>query len=299
MKRFVTQFYGYFAALAAVFVLALVPAMQASAAGTKTGSGSVGLQGVISSAPPTTPATISTPTNGQVFDSIPITVAGLCTSGLLVKIFDNGVFMGSTVCQNGSYSLKIDLFDGANQLIARVFDALDQAGPDSNSISVTFNDNQFNNTSAQLLQLTSDYANRGANPGDTLTWPFIISGGTGPYAVSVDWGDGKPQDLISLQFAGSFNTSHVYDSAGLYTVTLKATDKNGLAAYLQVVATANGAITSSSSSASSGGTTKITINAKIPLLLTAGLVLANAFSFWLGQRYSLTRLRRKLEQADY
>src|SRR5665213_999026 len=161
-----------------------------------TKSGSIGIQGTIPSPPPARGATIVVPSNGDVFTNVPITVSGLCPTGLLVKIFDNNVFVGSTVCVNGSYSLQIDLFSGRNDLVARVYDALDQAGPDSNTVTVTFNDAQFLQFGTHV-SLTSDFAERGAPPGQKLDWPVILSGGTAPYAVSVDWGDGTATDLLS------------------------------------------------------------------------------------------------------
>ena len=43
--------------------------------------------------------------------------------------------------KNGSYEVAIDLFSSKNDLVARHYDDLDQGGPDSNLVSVTFNDN--------------------------------------------------------------------------------------------------------------------------------------------------------------
>jgi hypothetical protein len=260
-------------------------------------SNSTGLTGSVASKAPSTPPTITTPTNGQTFTNVPITVSGLCTSGLLVKVFDNNVFMGSAICTSGSYSIQIDLFSGENDIVVRQYDALDQASPDSNVVRVTFNDNQFNPSGSALLILTSDYARRGANPGETLTWPISLSGGNGPYAISVDWGDNKATTLMSLELPGTFNIQHVYDTAGEYSVIIKATDKNGLTAYLQVVAVANGAITSSSTSNSSnnGQTTVITKVLWLPSLIMLPLLLA---SFWLGRKNALLSLRKHLERAS-
>lgn len=259
-------------------------------------SGSTGITGSIGSAPPTRGATITTPTNGQTFTNLPIRVSGLCPSGLLVKIFDNNVFMGSVMCVNGSYSIQIDLFSGRNDLVARVYDALDQAGPDSNIVTVTFNDSQFNPGGGELLTLTSDFARRGANPSETLVWPIILSGGTGPYAISIDWGDNKPADLMSLQFPGEFDIKHIYDTAGTYTITIKAVDKNGLTAYLQLVATANGAV---SANAQDDEDTPSIITVTKVLWLPAALMLPMiALSFWLGRRYELASLRKHLENID-
>jgi hypothetical protein len=85
-------------------------------------SGSIGLEGTISTDPPKTAATITTPGNGAVVSTMPITIAGLCPSGTLVKIFSNNVFVGSTTCKSGSYTLQATLFAGANALIAHVFE---------------------------------------------------------------------------------------------------------------------------------------------------------------------------------
>jgi hypothetical protein len=255
--------------------------------------GAVGIEGKIPSKPPSTAPTITTPSNGAVFTEIPITVSGLCTTGLLVKIFSNNVFVGSVMCEKGSYRLQVDLFSGRNDLVAKVFDAFDQPSPDSNVVSVTFNDSQFNPFGTSPLNLTSNFAQRGANPGQRLVWPIILSGGTGPYAISVDWGDNKAPDLISQQFTGQIDISHIYDNAGIYKVVVKATDKNGLSAYLQLVAVANGAITANTEGESEEDTKIITRILWIPALLSLPLIFV---SFWLGRRYELAELRKHIEQ---
>lgn len=257
----------------------------------ETSSGSIGLQGEISTAPPTRGATIATPVNGAVFTSVPITVTGLCPTGLLVKLFANNVFVGSTYCANGSYSVQIDLFSGQDDLVARVYDALDQAGPDSNIVRVTFNDAQFLQFGTHV-QLTSDFAERGAPPTTELSWPVILSGGTGPYALSVDWGDGTPTDLSSQSTQGTITLKHTYKTAGIYRVIVKATDKNSGTAFLQLVAVATG---SSQSNSKSGSNSVIEVKvlwwpavAMLPLVFAA---------FWVGRRHELYTLRKRLENT--
>jgi len=288
--------------LAALLLCAAVAcfafAVPASALGSQQNpqSSSVGLEGTVPGAAPTQAATIGVPTNGQVFTSSPITVSGLCKTGLLVKIFSNNIFVGSALCTNGSFSLKIDLFSGRNDLIARVYDNLDQQGPDSNTVSVTFNDAQFAQFGSHIT-ISSTYARKGANPGDTLSWPFIISGGTGPYALSVDWGDGKPTDLKSVSFPGSVTMDHVYAQAGVYTVIVKGTDANNTSAYLQVVGVANGQVSGSVPSGSSATTTTPngqTIVIWEPLLGAIPIIL---IAFWLGRRHELYTIRKSLENS--
>jgi len=298
---------SFWRALTATVAVAVVlmPAATTSAIGSQQNpqSGSVGLEGTIASPPPTQAATIATPGNGQTVTSIPITVSGLCKTGLLVKIFSNNIFVGAAQCNNGSYSLQISLFSGRNDLVARVYDALDQAGPDSNLVTVTFNDGQFAQFGTRV-SLTSTFAKLGADPGKELDWPILLSGGVGPYALSVDWGDGKPANLQSIQFPGELTIKHVYSTAGIYNIIVKATDKNGTVAFLQLVGVANGKVTqagTSSGSGSSGGTNTNTATTTTktsvlwwPALLLLPLIMS---SFWLGRRHELFTLRKRMEQT--
>lgn len=257
-------------------------------------NGSVGIEGTIPSPAPTQAATIAVPGNGQVFTSTPITVSGLCPKGLLVKVFSNNVFVGATECTNGSYSLQVDVFSGQNDLVARVYDALDQAGPDSNIVTVTFNDAQFGQFGGHML-ITSNYAKRGANPGEQLNWPIIITGGTAPYAVSVDWGDNKQPDLISVTQAGDFMLNHTYDTAGVYNVVIKGSDRNGTSAFLQVVGVANGAAQSGAQTGSGDGKTEVKTEVLwLPAVISLPLI---GVAFLIGQKYELFSLRRHLEKS--
>ena len=294
MKSFVRWGIAACAVVVATVVVA-VPAFAAAPQPENPQSGSVGLQGVIASPPPTQGATISIPSNGQTFTSIPVTVAGTCPNNLLVKVFKNNVFAGSVQCKNGSYSLQIDLFSGANELLARVFDDLDQPGPDSNKPTVTFNDSRPG--AGSRVFLSSIFAKRGANPGDKLTWPIQLTGGRGPYAVSVDWGDGKALDLKSLQFAGNFNIEHTYDNSGIYSIIVKATDADGVTAYLQLVGVSNGA-PGQGSQTGNNNQQVVTQKTKIlwePAAIAIPLLIS---SFWLGKRHELKILRGRIARGD-
>lgn len=208
--------------------------------------GSVGLNAVVPGNAPTEAAVIELPSNGDTFGDNPILVRGSCLSGLLVQIYRNGVFVGSTVClDNDTFELNVDLVNGQNVLVARVFDALDQSGPDSAAVTVTLSPTQpsegFGETGQQLI-LTSNFASRGVDPGKEMTWPVGLSGGSPPYALSWDWGDGE-SDLYSVADSGTFTATHTYSAAGTYPVIIKATDANGNQAYLQLIAVVNGPAT--------------------------------------------------------
>ncbi len=258
---------------------------------------SVGVEGRIPSAPPTQAATIIAPANGQSSTTIPVTITGSCPAGSLVKVFSNDIFVGSTTCANGSYSLQISLFTGRNDIIARVYDALDQAGPDSRTITINYSDGQFAQFGSQVL-LTSQFARRASNLGVALDWPIILSSGVGPYAVSVDWGDGTPAELKSQPFAGVVTLSHTYKQAGVYRVIFKVVDANGSSAFLQVIAVVNGEGGIDKSTGDDTTTPSQTVITKTELMWQpiAALIALAPISFWLGRRFELASLRKRIER---
>ncbi len=261
-------------------------------------TGSVGITGTISTPPPTKGATISLPVNGQKIDKLPITVAGLCPDNLLVKIFKNNVFGGSIQCSAGNFSLKIDLFVGKNDLVAKVYDALDQPGPNSNSVSITFANDIA--TTPSRVTLTSNYAKRGANPNETLNWPIILSGGTGPYAFNINWGDGTTPDLFTKQSPGVTGLKHIYRQPGVYNIIAKVGDASGVTAFLQIVGITNGPVSKDASNKLVGSTgnrdTNGTTTIHKTLVLWWPVITILPFmlvAFWLGKRYALYVLKHK------
>jgi hypothetical protein len=306
MKKFVTRSWQDMkkAMIIVAFVTAalflVLGADGASAQSTDpVQSGSVGLTGTISAPPPSQGAQISFPTNGQSFGEVPIVVTGICPAGLLVKIFKNNVFAGSVQCIGGNFSLQTDLFVGTNELIARVYDDLDQPGPDSNVVSVSFNSSALNTPTR--VSLTSNFAKRGANPGETLTWPISLSGGLGPYAFSVDWGDKKEPDLFTRPFPGTVELSHVFDEPGVYNIIIKVVDANGTAAFLQLVGIANGPLSQSTDNgvATDGDGTFTKTRTKIVWWPSAFIVPFAISTFWLGKKYMVRVMKKRIEQGEH
>lgn len=262
-------------------------------------SEAAGLTGVVGGEPPTQAAIISFPTNGAVFTEVPIDVTGICQDGLLVKLFKNEVFAGSDTCTNGTFTITTDLFSGQNELIARVYDNLDQAGPDSATVTVTYNDTSQFTTINERVFLTTNFARRGANPGETLVWPMSVTGGTPPYAVSVNWGGGE-EDLVSITAAGEFDLRHIYETAGTYRVIVKATDVNGTSSFLQLAAVANGAVGENTARVDENGDPIVQeASAEIPtwsLYAFFGLLVS---TFWIGTRYQKQKFKKKASRHKF
>lgn len=282
-------------------LLMVLPSAVASAQSAST-NGSVGLQGTVTQPAPAFAPVISIPADGASISKIPVTVGGICDSDLLVKVFKNGVFGGSAQCQSGSFSMSMDLFNGRNDLVAKQYDSLDQESPTSNVVSVVYNGDLGSITAVERVTLTTNFAKKGANPNEKLSWPFAISGGAGPYAITAEWGDGETS-LLSVAAPGEFYLEHTYTNPGAYTVVVKAVDKDGKSALLQVVAICNGelkqtGISSGTGSGSGSSTTSTTTSTKILWQPAAIMVPFIISTFWLGKRYAIYRLRKKIEAGE-
>jgi hypothetical protein len=178
-------------------------------------------------------------------------------------------------------------------LVARVYDSLNQAGPDSNTVTVFFTTSIPSN--GPRISLTTQYAKRGAQPGSILTWPVTLSGGTGPYAFSVDWGDKSVPDLFSRLVPGDIDLQHTYAQSGVYKVTIKASDSVGNTAFLQVVGIGNGPIQTST-----GNSSGIIASQKTKILwwLVILLFILAIVSYWLGQKRQLEEIRNRLRKGE-
>ena len=206
-------------------------------------SNSVSLTGTMPEKPPTTSATITSPSGQQHFSSSPVTVSGTCPANTLVEIFKNNIFGGAAPCtSNGTFSVSVDLLYGSNALTAVDYDVLNQAGPSSNVVDVSYDAQpppvssllNVNFTATQLM-LETDAVYRGTFPGQTLNVPITVLGGVGPFALNVQWGDNSNQ-VIPASNNTTVNASHVYKKPGTYKITIQASDSQQRVAFLEVAA---------------------------------------------------------------
>jgi hypothetical protein len=236
---------------------------------------------------PTVAATIEAPSNNQHFTTSPITVSGTCPNGTLVELYKNDIFAGSTPCDgNGRYRLDIDLLLGQNVLIARVYDSLNQPGPDSKSVTVYYDAlptqsagiTPLNFGGGQLL-ISTIAVYRGAFPGKPLSIPITLLGGTPPYAVNVQWGD-NTNNVIPRADNITFNAVHTYQKPGTFQISIQATDAQGRVAFLMITAIVNGqpAVIPVASN------TKSQVNKLLVLWPLYASAVTIVISFWLGER---------------
>jgi hypothetical protein len=278
------------ALLLAVGLLLSVYTVYAASPGPA--SSSIGLSGIVPGKPPTTAATIDSPKSGAHFATTPVTIAGTCPKSTLVELYKNNIFAGSTPCStDGKYTLDIDLLIGSNVLVARVYDDLNQPGPDSNSVTVFYDAlpaqagplTSLDFGGAQLL-LNTDAVFRGVFPDQEMSMPIDILGGTPPYAINVQWGDSSNK-VVPRGNNQSFRIGHTYSKAGTYQVSIQGSDANGRVAFLTVAAIVNGQPSAISGDTNGQPTVSNTTLARLLTLwpLYTSMV-AIALSFWLGER---------------
>jgi hypothetical protein len=285
--------------------LALTTITQATvAAHPPPAVGTVGLKGVVPGKPPGTAAVITSPKPGARFSAIPIPVSGTCPINTIVELFKNGVFAGSDYCKDdGTFIIQADLIEGQNDLVARVYDALDQAGPDSNSVTIFYDApvntaalfsvpsaNALPDNYVQFL-LRTNAIYRGSFSGDTVHVVVDIIGGALPYALILDWGDGKT-DLISRPTSESFTADDVYAKSGVYKLIMKGTDAKSKNAYLQTTIIVNGQSDVAAGTSPTSGTPASKSNLLLAWPMWILLVLT-VVSFWLGERHEKNVLRRR------
>lgn len=251
-------------------------------------SGSIGLSGIMPGPVPKSAAVIITPSNQQQFSSTPVTVSGTCPAGTLVEIYKNDIFGGSTICSSsGTFSLNVDLLVGSNSLMANVYNALNQPGPDSTPVTTYFNALPAQtsslaplNLSSNQLILNTDAVYRGIFPGQQLSIPVDIIGGVPPYAINVQWGDSS-NSVVPRNNNVPFNIEHTYSKPGTYQITIQGSDAQGRTAYLTVAAIVNGQPSVLASTSSSSSTPNNELIVLWPLYTSA---LAMIVSFWLGEK---------------
>lgn len=257
----------------------------------------------------TSPAVITSPADGTRFTSVPIVVKGTCPpNAAYVEIYRNNFMSGTAMCSpGGDFQLSTDLFSGQNVLVAHVFNVTDGEGPVSNPVTVYYNAPQQpsasqstpSQTAVPPLTLKTAFVYKGYYVGQTVEWPLGISGGTAPYSISVDWGDGSTSSIIR-QAEGDFKISHKYNKPGAdhgsYTIRVNAADQSGQKAYIQFFVIVNTQPNSGlagnifSKPPPSLGSNKNWLWVAWPSYI---LVVLLTVSYWLGEREELLVLRKK------
>lgn len=239
----------------ALFLVLLVFAPQLWSArgvlGTQTYSHDVAVTATVTGPAPTTSAQILSPQDEVVHKKL-LVVSGSCGANLLVKVYSNSVFVGSTYCSSGgTFSLTISLFNGRNDLTALNFDNLDQPGPVGNMVIVnlttlaTANPKSPGNTKNYKANfyIVTDYSYRNIGLNQQSRWAIELKNGRAPFRLDAEWGDDN-KNTVSLGNSRKTDVGHAFHQSGNYEIKFSATDAQQDQAYIQLGVTVNGPLPS-------------------------------------------------------
>jgi len=280
---------------------------------------------VVNGPPPEVGATITSPVDGDKFvDKERLVVTGTCQPSTFVVIQDNGQLAGSTVCtEAGIYNLTIQIQLGKNILSALNYDNINQAGPDTPSVTITVHKSKpgkpvvpttlINSIDQPILPVNpsiipgvasvisscEDYRAGSLSSGGDVriavvciprlfgsniqqVLGILVWGGTPPYAISINWGNGIENTLLSITEPGYYKSNFSYAFPGIYRVDFLIKDKSGESAVVQSSVQVNGKV------ATPAGNTSNTdgiewLKTPVPLYVIA---VAITLGFWGGDIFT-------------
>ncbi|HEY4963350.1 MAG TPA: hypothetical protein VIH90_01505 [Candidatus Saccharimonadales bacterium] len=212
----------------------------------------------------TTGAAILSPTDGATLSAQTITVTGNCPDNSYVKLSVNNTFSGVAWCaSDNTWLIQTSLSVGQNTLLAQDYNVTDVPGPVTSAVNVSYtepiasvlppapqpqvtrNDSQtaisigsaVANTGDTGLPvvLSSDFHYQAFDSSSDFSWTFDLSGGTPPYILTVDWGDGT-NSTIDVPTDPVIVLHHKYANPGYYPLLIKTSDAKGSLKTLQLAA---------------------------------------------------------------
>ncbi len=272
---------------------------------------------------PTQAAVINTALNNVTVQNAAFLLSGTCqslTPTSVISVWRGATSLGSQVCTSNSFSIQINLSEGANTLVVRTANVSNVYGPDSAPITVTLRTPVVTPTpptqtppaattpgAANLTSSDNTAFNNAAKSGLTITPPepfsvlptnnqvqlsFYIDGGSTPYTVELNWGDGTTETKV-VEKPGTYTFTHQYRKSGNYTVKGRIKDVLGAVSELSHAVVAvkplDKSVGVTTIQASPTKNTPITWLRQHALVVTVGsLVVGVALvAYWLGQSAAL------------
>lgn len=205
---------------------------------------------------PSQPAVVNPALNNIVVQNSAFIISGTCqvmNPVTVVSVLRGTNPLGSSVCLNGTFSLLITLIDGQNSLIVRTVNQSNAYGPDSAPITVTLTipitpppaseapkavatpgatsltqteNTAFNTATKTGLTIVPQTPFTVLPSDNQVSLSFVVSGGSTPYTIELNWGDGTVETR-TVASPGTYNFTHRYRSVGNYTVRGRVKDVLG------------------------------------------------------------------------
>lgn len=169
----------------------------------------------------------------------------------IISVWRGNTIIGSQNCVSGTFGLQITLVEGQNTLVVKTANVEAVYGPDSSpafvtlrkpitmpptpaipasrpgAVNLTPTDNTaFNNGASSGLSIVPEDPFSVLPTSNTVSLSFLIDGGSTPYTVELNWGDGTTETKV-IDKPGRYTFTHQYRGAGNYAVRGRVRDVLG------------------------------------------------------------------------
>lgn len=278
--------------------------------------------------PPTQAAVIDGSIDNVTVTNTYFTVFGTCqiaNPAHIIVIKRNNLQVASGACDaSGGFSINISLVNGANTLVAQTVNVSSLYGPDSSpiTVSLTLPPNPEPETSGQNtpangpryesgllttdkttqtalnegvrsnLQISSEKPFSILNNKGEATITIIIDGGSSPFNIFINWGDGSNETKF-VEKNGAYTFNHSYSVSGIYRVLGEVRDNTGAISRFEYAAgTAKVTPTNLSLHASTPNNFKPSDSINYLGFMMAGAILAVSLSSFILGRISMGDTRQ-------
>lgn len=225
--------------IAVVLVLAGMVMVAATMVQRAAADALFGVYATVQAPVPTTSAVITTPDSGSTVQSRDTLVAGTCpiiTPQVTVVLMVDGKLAGSAMCDgSNNFAMPVVLEAGAHTLVAQTYTTTQGQGPDSAPVQVTYRPAKaaLAQTAAPILAPAASFTVLETDR--TAAWEGTVTGGTAPYQMLIDWGDGKRNSYTIT--ADSQHFTHHYGALRSYNARIAARDTTGQSVQQQYAVT--------------------------------------------------------------
>jgi hypothetical protein len=205
---------------------------------------------------PDGPAVITSPTDSGTTTQATTVIHGNCPvidPPIIVVLYEGTNVIGSQQCAgDGTFAIPVSLNPGSHTIITQVMNFTGQNGAAGTPVVITYTPTAAQNaptatgSNAQSSSPADDqdagsHIGTGASVYPTITtdnpflifgpdkdaiWTGDIQGGTAPYTVTINWGDGTIQKIHNVS-EGLFRAHHHYTVMKTYSVRMEVRDVKG------------------------------------------------------------------------
>ncbi|MCA9334604.1 hypothetical protein KC953_00500 [Candidatus Saccharibacteria bacterium] len=230
-----------------LFLLMIIPVVMMALVGQFVKASDYDVTASVPATIPRIAPVITSPNSGFTTVNSNITIRGTCPLGHVagvVAIYENKKLLGAQPClANGTFAVPISLSLGSHVFVATIISVMNDVGLSSSLLVITrekifpLSINTLGNPVPITISPSDPFLVMDTD--GRVVWRGTINGGSRPYMVEIDWGDGstskyKVSDVSRHSFV------HIYSDQQAHTVIIRVKDDAGASTVLYSIALTSG-----------------------------------------------------------